>query len=306
MTLRFNGLIAASNRHSVALWALSEELEPDSTRLEGVITRARQLCRTVDSECARVESSPAQLDVRSREAYAWFALLSEETHVRLHLQALRDARHAARILTSGPVTEIHLVPLRSLWRATPRRGTVEHRFSELFAIAEPSFWQAFFKAFAGREMDVARRLLRELANTETAMEWMTAIEECVPEDERAAVGTVHNLDAVFDRVNERFFGSAMERPQIAWSRRPTRRVFGHYQFGRDRLTLSLSLDSDAVPEFVVDFIMFHELLHKKHGLTRISERLYAHTAAFRAEEKGFPQYPEAQRELARLARRTRR
>ncbi len=308
MTLRFNGIIAASTRHSHELSALSQQSEVDATSLSRVLGEAQQICQTVETECLRAQSSPAHLDVRSKEAYAWFVLLSEESHLRLHLQALRDARQVVEEWPSKThrMADVQLLPLRSLWRATPRRGVIEHRFSELFAIADRQFWQSFFQAFARQQTTVSRRLLREFANTDDALEWMAAIEECIPADEEAAAGRVRDLDAIFNRVNERYFGGAMERPQIAWSRRPTRRVFGHYQFARDRLTVSRTLDADAVPEYVVEFIMFHELLHKKHGLTKASNRLYAHTAAFRTEERSFPLFKEVQQELSKLARQRRR
>jgi hypothetical protein len=155
-------------------------------------------------------------------------------------------------------------------------------------------------------MPAARRLLREEASSEAAMEWLTTMEESVPDNGQSAVGEVHDLEAAFLRVNETFFGGAILRPHLAWSRRTTRRVFGHYHFARDELTVSLSLDSHKVPEFVLDFIMFHELLHKQHGLTKMSQRLYAHTAAFRSDERKFPRFEAAQKELIRIARRARR
>jgi hypothetical protein len=307
MTLRFSGLIAASTRHSKALGKLSREPEPGSSELQILLARARKLCESVESECNRVESSPAELEVRSREAFAWFSLLSDEAHLRLHILALRNARLAAEhwLPKRDLPVEVRLLPLRSLWRASTRRGVQEHRFSEVYAIAEASFWELFFEAYTTKNMTIARQLLREVASSEAAMEWLTTMEESVPDSGQSAVGEVHDLEAAFLRVNETFFGGAILRPHLAWSRRTTRRVFGHYHFARDELTVSLSLDSNRVPEFVLDFIMYHELLHKQHGLTKMSQRLYAHTAAFRSDERKFPRYKEAQDELLKVARRSR-
>lgn len=308
MTLSMSGLIAASKRHSNELRRLSKEPVVQDAAITAVLNVARQICQRVETECAANRGSPAQLEVRSKEAYAWFALLSEEVHVQLHLQALRDARMAARdyLVETRQDAEIHLLPMRGLWRATTRKGIVQHQFSELFACADQPFWQAFFGAFAKQDITAARRLLREMANTDTAREWMTAVEECIPEDEAAPQGVVFDLESVFARVNDQFFAGALEKPQIAWTRRTTRRTLGHYQFARDLLTISRSLDSEQVPDFVVDFIMYHELLHKQHGLTQSGTRLYAHTAAFRTDERKFPRYQEATQALAQLARRRRR
>ncbi len=51
----------------------------------------------------------------------------------------------------------------------------------------------------------------------------------------------------------------------------------------------------------VDYLMFHELLHKKHGTRWKNGRGYAHTPAFYAEERRFPEYQEADAVLKRIA-----
>jgi hypothetical protein len=114
-------------------------------------------------------------------------------------------------------------------------------------------------------------------------------------------GAVHDLEASFRRVNATFFDGRMERPTISWSRAETRRMFGHYEFVSDSLVVSSSLDRADVPEFVVDFIVYHELLHKKHGLRWTGSRAHAHTPEFRREERRFPGMAEAERVLRRIA-----
>src|SRR5580658_11027072 len=41
-------------------------------------------------------------------------------------------------------------------------------------------------------------------------------------------GEHRNLEAIFDRLNEQFFDGLMGRPQLGWSRRPTRGMLGHF------------------------------------------------------------------------------
>lgn len=70
------------------------------------------------------------------------------------------------------------------------------------------------------------------------------------------------------RVNAVYFRAHMPKPNLVWNRILTRRKFGHYQPSRDTMMLSVSMDDSKVPAFVVDFIMYQELLHKKHGHNR--------------------------------------
>ena len=65
--------------------------------------------------------------------------------------------------------------------------------------------------------------------------------------------------------------------------------------------VSRTLDDPSVPPGVVDFIMYHELLHKKLGVKVIGKRRYGHTPEFRRAEKAFLQYAQAQAFLQAIA-----
>jgi hypothetical protein len=93
----------------------------------------------------------------------------------------------------------------------------------------------------------------------------------------------------------------MPKPALTWNRTLTARKFGHYQPGRDAIMISVTLDDPEVPAFALDFVMYHELLHKKHGSMTVNGRRLSHNQAFRAEERRFAQYHEAERLIRELA-----
>lgn len=66
--------------------------------------------------------------------------------------------------------------------------------------------------------------------------------------------------------------------------------------------ISRTLDAADIPPFVVDFVMYHEVLHKAHGLRWSGQRGYAHTVDFYRDEKRFRQFAQAERILHHLAR----
>ena len=91
--------------------------------------------------------------------------------------------------------------------------------------------------------------------------------------------------------------------RLRWNRVPTARKFGHYESARDTVMLSVSLDDPAVLDQVVDYVMYHELLHKKHGVKLANGRRMAHTPDFRKDDQSFKGYEGAVGRLYALARR---
>lgn len=118
-------------------------------------------------------------------------------------------------------------------------------------------------------------------------------------------GVYHNLTASFGRVNPVYFQNALGQPRLTWSRILTGRKLGHYDHIRDTVMISSTLDRSEVPEYVLDSVMHHELLHKQLGLNWHNGRMAAHTPEFRNLERRFRQFAEADAFLKRLATRRR-
>lgn len=119
----------------------------------------------------------------------------------------------------------------------------------------------------------------------------------------SAKGAVYNLDAIFKRLNLHYFGNTLKKPVLTWSRGKTFRIFGHHDATHETVVISKTLDDARVPEFVAEFVLYHELLHIKHPTHTINGRRQIHTAAFRRDEELFPQFEEAEEWLERLAKR---
>lgn len=108
-----------------------------------------------------------------------------------------------------------------------------------------------------------------------------------------ALGRVHNLDKLFNRLNRQYFESGLVKPTLSWSPRRSKRILGHHDYSHDTIIISRSLDSANVPEFVVEFVLYHEMLHMKHQPRVVNGRRIYHTPAFRHDEKQFWRYDQA-------------
>lgn len=116
----------------------------------------------------------------------------------------------------------------------------------------------------------------------------------------AAQGEVYDLDHLFDSLNFQYFFGLMPRPVIGWSLRVSRGILGHYDASHHTIVLSKLLDSAGVPRFVVEYVLYHEMLHIKHPVEHRSGRRCVHTREFKASEKQFERFREAQDALKKL------
>jgi hypothetical protein len=113
-------------------------------------------------------------------------------------------------------------------------------------------------------------------------------------------GTHHDLAALHERLNQSYFGSELKTPRLGWSRRGWRSMLGCYDPALDQIVINRKLDQDAVPEYVVAYVMYHEMLHQKHPVRFARCRRESHSASFRAEEKQFREYAQAMKFLRRF------
>ena len=114
-------------------------------------------------------------------------------------------------------------------------------------------------------------------------------------------GAVYDLEDIFKRVNDSYFQGRMDKPILTWNKIATSTKFGHYVPSTDTLMISITLDAMDVPQYVLDQVMYHELLHKQLGIKMVNGRRMAHTSEFKARERNFKHYREAQAFLAKLS-----
>ena len=114
-------------------------------------------------------------------------------------------------------------------------------------------------------------------------------------------GRAHDLTTAFEQVNAQYFRGEAPAPSLAWtSDAPTRRMgFAH---GPLRIVaVNSALDSRVVPGYVVEFVIYHELLHCILGSAEVASRRVYHTREFRKREREFEKHDEAQNWLSQMS-----
>jgi len=116
----------------------------------------------------------------------------------------------------------------------------------------------------------------------------------------SARGHTYDLENIFEDLNTRFFHGLLARPRMTWSREHARNRLGHYDPAHNAIVISRVFDHPRVPEFVVEYIVYHEMLHLKHPVRLRGSRRCVHSPEFQAEERLFPHMTAANAFLKRL------
>jgi hypothetical protein len=239
----------------------------------------------------------------SRAALAWFLYFSKPEAFERYVAATR-CMHAALMSEAAPILSwrgpviVHFRPARQMYRWRISGDGTRIVLPTPTLALEPELMVKFARQVAGARIyrpEVTAGLLGEPYQT-----LKRELDGLAAEPEQPQ-GAAHDLLASFDRVNRAYFGGTMARPRLVWGNVITGRKFGHYDFIQDTVMISRTLDRPEIPEFVIDHVMHHELLHKKHGFRWSGRRRCAHTPEFRSEERQFPQYSEADALLRNLA-----
>jgi hypothetical protein len=283
-----------------ALAALSENDESASAKLDG----APNYKLTGRREGDRFPDYPNEINQLAASLEPKIP-----THFVTDARATELIEQAAREVRPGEVRAVRV-------RFLPFRATLYSFKMDRTRTAAVKFHVAFRRASDAVILQAARLMLcrvRKIRHTLPRSEYDTFVRSLPPTEFKlpgarqarkmsyGAQGMCRHLEESFRRINEAYFSSQLKQPELCWSPVRARRILGSYQERCDRLIVSRVFDSPSVPLFVLDFLMYHELLHKFLGVGRRGDgRRCMHGPEFKELERKFSRFEEAQEFIKRL------
>lgn len=304
--VRISNLNKGIERVMAQAWMKIWRTEPPGFDEKQVRTHLEQHQKNVEELMTREGFGVADLTEASRQTYCWLKFILSEDHFQAHLNALHRAAAAARpylpVNDKKMKIDLLMTNIRSAWRFKMKSNLLTMTCSEGFLYAPKEVWAALMGYVLARKTEFRKRIILDYIDSEEFSAVLFEIEALGATRDLQVEGHGHNLNESFDRVNRAYFDGAMPKPVLRWNQVLTARKFGHYMPSRDTIMISITLDHPQVPAYIVDFVMYHELLHKKHGVKIVQGRRLSHTPEFRADEQLFAQYEEANSFLNELAR----
>jgi len=234
----------------------------------------RAALRKLDGDIVQAEHDGALEMARS----------SLQRRIRAHLDARLDL-----VLTDNRYTMISV-------RRDPSRAHYKLRLHHMFADASPAVTRAIARYVAENDPGSSRML------GDYIDEHQHRVRPRVEPRPRRLVsrGDVHDLQAIFDELNEDYFDGRIDA-RITWGprtrrRRPRKSIkMGSYSLEERLIRIHRTLDRPEVPEYFVAWIVFHEMLHQVFEAPVVNGRRQFHPPEFLQAEATYARYAEAKR-----------
>lgn len=180
-----------------------------------------------------------------------------------------------------------------------RRGEYRVRLHHMFLAAPEPIIGALAAYLRGGSEDSSALLDRFIQQNRVYIRRVSSAElrARVPIEPK---GRVHQLQEIFDELNRRFFRGQV-KASITYARvprvnRPRRSIkLGSYSSDSKVIRIHPALDQRGVPQYFVEWVVFHEMLHHLNPAVVKGGKRYVHTPEFNARERKFPLFHRARR-----------
>ncbi len=301
-TIHLRGLLKTSDYIQHQLWQATI-LQSDAAVTAQIAQKIAAAEQQVRDLCAQHSLDPAQFPIQSQQVYTWLRLLCQPALFQLHAHTLQQlaaciaqSEATQRRQAEGKHWHVELANSGYWYRVRPAPKHPQHLnvlINECFIGAPGIVLNALVEmAFGNTKAPLP--IVKHYANGPDYLRISTAMRLSPAPIIAALSGEHYNLQEIFTRVNQRFFKGEMPQPHLRWSRAETHRIMGTYQARTDTIMISQTLDDAQVPEFVIDYVMYHELLHKQLGSRFSRGRRHVHFDDFRAADQQYPRFAEAE------------
>lgn len=305
--MRINGLIQATEQiHQNFIDVVISERRyqdflSDHSQFEILHKRLVEIVHRVENLCKKRRASPADLPNPSYRAYQWLNFLSQKKWLISHLHALRDFyKITYEVLVKPGVStdrriEIRIAHFNYLFRCNQNQGLVKLEINEGFLSAPEQIKRKLVETALNSRKRKHNQSLREYTQTEDYRRISVSLQSGNQTNLRSYLGQNHDLLNLFNKLNKEYFHQQLDQPRIMWSARRSKRRLGYYDPQSDTITINRRFDSQDTPQILVEYILYHEMLHKSLGIREVNGRRYAHTNVFKKAEKRFKDYQRAEK-----------
>jgi hypothetical protein len=267
-----------------------------------------QTTTQIETICTKHQLTPTALAKPSRNAYTWMKFLTNPNNLQLHFETLVRSIALSQEIIKPQGSQIfiefthgsNLYKFRTLRQAQGSALTTLN-ISESFIHSSDQVLTAVLQAAMHQKSTTASEIIRKFSLSEECSDVLLELDLIAQIATETAQGNIYNLDHLFSSINHQYFAGTMSKPRLMWSSILSHRKLGHYERTRDRIVISKILDHERIPQYLVEFILYHELLHKHHGIQWLNGKCMVHTPEFKHSERKFSHFQAAEAFLKKMS-----
>jgi len=310
-TLRIPNLRTSADKiHSSIYWfgfsKISDKIFMSTEHeISDLHAQVLSLLSIINKHCTGKLGSPADLSTSSFRIFLWLEYLSRQTHLALHLSALDEF---LRILTEqNKKTRVDpeklLIKINYsgyLYRRQKTQGKTILQINEAYITAPFEIKKSILSAAFSRYQSKHTSVIKAYSNNSNFRHLNGQVSGDPIANLISCRGEKYNLSFLFDKLNNEYFRGQLSQPRLVWSSRRSKRRLGYYHPEINTIAVTKNLDDKKIPRLLVEYVLYHEMLHQHFGIKNHNGRRYAHTSAFRTAEKFFKHQKEAEKLLKLL------
>ncbi|MCG8339280.1 MAG: hypothetical protein MJE63_32640 [Proteobacteria bacterium] len=114
-----------------------------------------------------------------------------------------------------------------------------------------------------------------------------------------SMGVYQDLTKIVHQVQSIWFPEMKDLPNVVWLKHFSTRKLAHYAKNKDEIAFSLIFDSAETPPEILNYLAYHELLHRQVGSKVVNGRRYHHTGEFKTKEQLFPNWRDIEDQIGK-------
>lgn len=261
-------------------------------------------CQGIQNACERAGASISALPIRSLRAYQMLKFLSNRENFDLMLAGMHRLgtllRNEYTDLTTKRTIAFNFVNSSSLFSLNSSKGPIRLNINICFMNASSKVLDDILKVIFRKDKKAQMRVKLNAEKDEFSDILIELAAISMPQS--SSQGQHYNLGHSFQRVNDSYFNGELAEPALLWNRTINIRRMGYWSPIRKAVVINILLDSAEVPKYVLDFVIYHELLHSVLGSKAGKSKIYSHTKEFKQKERLFSHYHEAENFLTKFSR----
>jgi hypothetical protein len=258
----------------------------------------------IETICTKHQLTPTALAKPSRNAYTWMKFLTNPNNLQLHFDTLvRSIAISQEIIKTQGKGQIFIEFTHgsNLYKFRAINNLTTLNISESLIHSSDQVLTAVLQTALHQKNTTASEIIRKFSLSEECSDVLLELDLIAQIATETAQGNTYNLDHLFSTINHQYFAGTMSKPRLMWSSILSHRKLAHYERTRDRIVISKILDHERIPQYLVEFILYHELLHKHHGIQWLNGKCMVHTPEFKRSERKFSQFQEAEDFLKKMS-----